>query len=1542
MAETESMDVAEPVSPVEVPKTGAGPADRHGLLKHSREFLDFFWDIAKPQQETRLEATEKLLEYLRARPKGSSEMKYALKRLITGLGVGRETARPCYSLALAQLLQSFEDIPLCSILQQIQEKYNLQKVKKVRISVRQDSEVLMKSVKLLQVLAQHYNHLQEQPQKALVDILSEVPEAVLQEVLPKVLKTELSSVLGSPEHLELFLLAQQKVPKKLEKLMGPVNLFSDENIPRLVTVLKMAATSVKKERKLPAVALDLLRLALQEDKFPWFWKEVVEQGLLKKQFWPASYLCFRLLGAALPLLSKEQLQLVMRGDLIRHYGEHMVTAKLPNHYKFAPEMNQYVEAFLEGCRDDAERQLAMVVAFTSVTNQGLPVMPTFWRVVKLLSPPALQGYVAWLRDMFLQPDLDALVDFSTNNQKKTQDASLHGPERAVFRLRKWIILRLVSIVDCVHAEKEEALTEEVARFCFFHSFFETKKPTSQIPETEQHFSPALESRTREVVSGAFFSLLQTLSTQFRQAPEQAQDRQPWTYRLVQFADMLLSHSRNVVPLTPFTTQQRQAWDRMLKTLKELETHSSEAKAKATAFQHLLLLVGIHLFKSPAESCDLLGDIQTCIKKSLGEKTRRTRSKATNPQELPWVEVLVEILLSLLAQPSHLMRQVARSVFSHICSHLTPRALQLILDVLNPEESQDEDDNVVVTDDSKEEPLGEAEDKSSDDEDNKGDKNSESEEESDGEESDEAERDGDVDQGFREQLMAVLQAGKALVSGSGPGPSAAHGLGDEAMMALDENLASLFAEQKLRIQARREEKNKLQKEKALRRDFQIRVLDLIEVLVTKQPENPLVLELLEPLLHIIRRSMRTSSAKQEQDLLHKTARIFTHHLCRSRHYCRDVGDRVETVYAQLERLVRQAGQQADSSVALYHFNASLYLLRVLKGSTVDKSAQKEKTTAADASAQGREVSRPDPGRLPCPEMGARPRGRGATRPFHGVGVEAKPSPGSSGPPSEGSPASHCALSLVVQAATCLDLSRVTPIYSAVLSSFLTKRNSPLTVPMFLSLFCRHPVSAGPATPLGPCSAPGDHVFPAQAQACLLLQKSLHTRELRLCFKAPEWEQLMGQILAKVSEVTATGPPPPTCHQWLWEPGATAFPPLPLQKLTTDLSAVLGVLQSQQPRLQQKLQQEEHSTGTGSSRLHDLYWQAMKLLGVQRPKSEKDAKEVPEATQNPVSMKRKKKGFLPETKKRKKRKSEGAVQGEGAAPAATGGDQPPSTGKKRRNKRKAKVPAPSQVNGMPAAKSPAPDSPAQPPKPKKRKRKQSQVNGTPATKSPAPDSPAQTPKPQKQNEKQSQVNATPAIESPAPDLSAQTPKPQKKNPKLSQVNGTPATRSPAPDPPTQTPKLQKKNQKLSQANAMPATKSPAPGPPAASPTASAQTPKLQKKNQKLSQVTVTPATKSPVSDLPTISPGPPAQTPKLQKKNQKLSQMKGATPESLDSPEEPAAKKRPKKNLPQKGILGKSPQSALPRKKARLSLASRSPSLLQSGARKKVQPRKVKKL
>lgn len=42
-------------------------------------------------------------------------MKYALKRLITGLGMMREHARPCYSLALAQVRGQLGAGPACTV-----------------------------------------------------------------------------------------------------------------------------------------------------------------------------------------------------------------------------------------------------------------------------------------------------------------------------------------------------------------------------------------------------------------------------------------------------------------------------------------------------------------------------------------------------------------------------------------------------------------------------------------------------------------------------------------------------------------------------------------------------------------------------------------------------------------------------------------------------------------------------------------------------------------------------------------------------------------------------------------------------------------------------------------------------------------------------------------------------------------------------------------------------------------------------------------------------------------------------------------------------------------------------------------------------------------------------------------------------------------------------------------------------------------------------------------------------------------------------------
>lgn len=43
----------------------AEPLRPTGVLQQNRVFLDFFWDLAKPDQEVRLKAVEDLVEHLK-------------------------------------------------------------------------------------------------------------------------------------------------------------------------------------------------------------------------------------------------------------------------------------------------------------------------------------------------------------------------------------------------------------------------------------------------------------------------------------------------------------------------------------------------------------------------------------------------------------------------------------------------------------------------------------------------------------------------------------------------------------------------------------------------------------------------------------------------------------------------------------------------------------------------------------------------------------------------------------------------------------------------------------------------------------------------------------------------------------------------------------------------------------------------------------------------------------------------------------------------------------------------------------------------------------------------------------------------------------------------------------------------------------------------------------------------------------------------------------------------------------------------------------
>ncbi|XP_077448599.1 myb-binding protein 1A-like protein [Stigmatopora argus] len=1183
---------------VDLKEKASKPERTAGVLQQNRVFLDFFWDLAKPEQEVRVSAVENLLKYLKDSNK-EDELEYTLKRLVDGLAHTREVARPGFSLALGQVLSAFEDLTLQDILGRIQEKYSVQKATKKFIrnaafgslfgvlALHQSGRlfkeplVVLGCVQLLQNLSQHRQHLKHLPSNTMMDILNEVPEKVFQEVLLTALQSDLKSAFQTPEQLQLLLVALERFPqtlepKKLKKLLGSSTIIHDDNIVKLTHLCRLAAQAVKKECVLPPVALGLLKLSLREDSFQLFWTKGVIGGMLRESWGPTHFMAFRLLGRALPFLSLLQLKEVLSGEAMIHYGEHVVSAQKQERFKLAPEMETFVSDFLEGCEDD-KKQLAVMVGFSSLVNQGYPVVPSVWRVVQHLRPSAVQEYVAWLRAAFLRPRLEEMLNFTSDKQKKNQEETKNSERESIFRLRKWIVARLASIVDNHQVKKDEELIMEIARFVFFHAFFATKKSCKDIPETQDELHVPLDEKTRTVLVSSFFGLLLSMHN-LPQADEASKegpmihkrtfgvtsDGSLWIYRLAQYAEELLRKHKFVHSVHPFNDDQRLAWESMLESVANLQKKAKKGHSadESNSFQQLFLLVGMNLFKAPDELVDVMKDLQSCVEKAQ-EKKAKKKKKADKQEEAEphWVEVLVDILLSLLSQPSRHIRQVCKTVFGSVSAHVNAAALTAILDVLDPDKDDDEDGPVLVEDDAKKSrKKTENDDEDMEDESDGSDGSDDDSEEDDNEEDME---DEEVDQNFKLELMKVLQQKNTMATEE---EDSDDDLDDKTMMKLDKNLSVLFSEQKKKVQAKKDGKDKMRKEKLLVRNFKIKVLDLVEVFVAKQAGSPLVLDLLEPLLYMIERGMRSGNEQQEQEFLRRVADIFRNQLCRSKTYCKTVDDRQEQLHNFVEKVMAKTQRLSESSVALYYFSAGLYVIKVLRGPPI---AEKEEATSKTA-----EVLR-----------------------FMGN----------------------------------VDVERMASVFREMLLSFMSRRNSPLTTQMFTDLFNRFPVlcvNLLDATVQHITSAVREH---QQGQACVLVLRAMQNRDVQQLMKGKPWLEFCTKVAAQLA--VALKLQGQTERKALREKVVKALELCQFlakhvhqQKLAVDLLDLKKVLQHMPEAIEFK------KSGT----LEDTFWAVMKHFGVVRPKVEK-VKPDKDGGQPPMPQQaaKKKKGFLPESKKRKKR-------------------------------------------------------------------------------------------------------------------------------------------------------------------------------------------------------------------------------------------------------------------------------------------------------------------
>jgi len=138
-----------------------------------------------------------------------------------------------------------------------------------------------------------------------------------------------------------------------------------------------------------------------------------------------------------------------------------------------------------------------------------------------------------------------------------------------------------------------------------------------------------------------------------------------------------------------------------------------------------------------------------------------------------------------------------------------------------------------------------------------------------------------------------------------------------LKAMDQALASVFKARK----QKQTEKKKTKDKKLSIIHFKLRVLDLIEIFIKKQPKDAKVLLFLEPLYEVINASNLQSN---EQPLYERTLGIVKNKLCMLHEYPSGKDLDVEGVHLQIERLMEVARSASTALLVEFITQGIVYL------------------------------------------------------------------------------------------------------------------------------------------------------------------------------------------------------------------------------------------------------------------------------------------------------------------------------------------------------------------------------------------------------------------------------------------------------------------------------------------------------------------------------------------------------------------------------------------------------------------------------------------
>ena len=358
--------------------------------------------------------------------------------------------------------------------------------------------------------------------------------------------------------------------------------------------------------------------------------------------------------------------------------------------------------------------------------------------------------------------------------------------------------------------------------------------------------------------------------------------------------------------------------------KSLDSATDSLQEPLKIMQLLFSLTLLEAYSGDADAIDMLSELQACYA-SIDEQETQTQA----------FDLLVELLLSFLPKTSSLYRQVGDFVFPVLAGGMSSEGLESLLDILSTKESaagqgelfdpadahaDDEDDEDMddMSIDSDVEIL-----EPSDDEGVKNGQEGSGQEIDDEDDQDDSE-DPELQQ-FNEMLAQTLKTAATKGDTADDGSSDDESdMDDEQMMALDPQLTKIFQERRKAAGvgdsgSKKKERSKAKLQVTL---FKSRVLDLLQTYVKKQHAQPIVFQVLMPLLSL----MRTTTNSELEKKAKMTLGTWFDNCDRNKEY--PVAADIETTWVLLRAVHDEVQKPASKQHTMICGRASLFIAKLL--------------------------------------------------------------------------------------------------------------------------------------------------------------------------------------------------------------------------------------------------------------------------------------------------------------------------------------------------------------------------------------------------------------------------------------------------------------------------------------------------------------------------------------------------------------------------------------------------------------------------------------